>query len=69
MVGGEPQEHLHGGGLARPVAPQEAVNTPLLHMEIQAGDADLVPVAFGQALGFNDTVAHKRYLLCLVATG
>ena len=67
--GGQPQEHLHGGGLARPVAPQEAVDAPLLHMEIQVGDADLLPIPFGQALGFDDTVAHKRYLLCLVATG
>ena len=67
--GGQPQEHLHGGGLARPVAPQESVDAALLHMEIQVRDADLFPVALGQAFGFDDTVAHKRYLLCLVATG
>ena len=66
--GGQPQEHLHGSGLAGAVAPQQAVNTAFLHMEIQVGDADLLAISFGQAPGFDDTVAHKRYLLFVVPT-
>ena len=67
--GGQPQEHLHSGSLTRSVAPQQTIDTALAHMEIQVGDADLFPVSLGEYFGFDDTVAHKRYLLCLVATG
>src|SRR5262249_3772088 len=57
----KPAHQLDGGGLARPVGPEESEQFPGRNAQTQALDGDLGPVCLGHLIQFN----HAGYLLMI----
>ena len=56
-----PGDHVHCGGFARAVGPQQAVNTAVLHSEADIIDRGVFSVTLGQMLDF-DQWMHSPFL-------
>src|SRR5690606_7221921 len=55
---GQPHEHKDGGGLARPVRPEQAQHLAFFHTEVDAVDHFPALVDLGEAAGLDDGGAH-----------
>ena len=49
----EPQQHLHGGGFARAVRPDEPVHAPLRYVQLHMVHGCMRPVLLAQGLCFD----------------
>ena len=58
------QNHLEGGGLARTVWPQKAVDAAFRHREVEASDPHALAILLAEAGGLYNI--HKGFLLFLI---